>query len=256
MTRRPRTAAWVFVAAVVVILAVATGAYVASRRPVAVAGPSSVSRTSAPAPTPAPAPSYATTGPGTFVYAGGQSRVMGSAGALRRYRVAVETGAPVPVRDFAAMVDKTLGDSRSWIAGDDVRLQRAPGDAAGVDFTIVLATPGTAESLCTADGLDIVWHGEPYTSCQVGSEAVINISRYLTAVPDYGAPVEAYDQYAINHEVGHVLGHGHELCPAKGQPAPVMQQQTFDLQGCLANSWPYLNGKRYSGPPGRIVPSD
>jgi hypothetical protein len=24
----------------------------------------------------------------------------------------------------------------------------------------------------------------------------------------------------------------------------------------VANSWPYVDGKRYSGPPGRIVPSD
>ena len=35
-----------------------------------------------------------------------------------------------------------------------------------------------------------------------------------------------------------------------------MQQQTFDLQGCTAYSWPYRDGKRYAGPPGRIVPPD
>jgi hypothetical protein len=195
-------------------------------------------------------------GPGTFVYAAGSSSVMGTAGTLRTYRVAIETGTPIPVDEFAALVDRTLGDPRSWIAGNNLRLQRVPSGAAGVNFTVLLVTPGTAQKLCLAVGLDIVWRGEPYSSCQSGSRAVINISRYLKSVPNYGAPVSDYDQYAVNHEVGHILGHDHELCPGKGQPAPVMQQQTFDLQGCVANSWPYIDGKRYAGPPGRIVPSD
>jgi hypothetical protein len=194
------------------------------------------------------------TGPGTYLYASGGSPVLGTAGPLRTFRVAVETGVPVPVDDFARMVDETLGDGRSWIAGNDVRLQRVSGDASS-NFQVLLVTPGTAQKLCLEADLDIYWHGEPYSSCQSGQRAVINLSRYLKAVPNYGASVEAYDQYAINHEVGHVLGHDHELCPGKGMPAPVMQQQTFDLQGCVANSWPYLDGKRYSGPPGRIVPT-
>jgi hypothetical protein len=118
-----------------------------------------------------------------------------------------------------------------------------------------LATPGTAADLCAAVGLGIYWHGEPYTSCQAGQQAVINLSRYLKSIPDYGAPLMAYQQYAINHEVGHVLGHNHEKCPGAGQPAPVMQQQTFGLLGCVANSWPYLNGRRYAGPPGTVTPN-
>ncbi len=203
-------------------------------------------------PTSAPPRTYAATGPNTFVYAEGQSAIFGAAGAVSKYRVAIETGTPVPIEEFAAMVDATLSDQRSWIAGNNVRLQRV---TAGFAFTVYLVTPGTAQKLCGAGGYDIFWRGEPYTSCRVGGKVVINITRYLKSVPDYGAPLEAYQQYAINHEVGHALGHGHELCPGKGKPAPVMQQQTFDLQGCIAYVWPYLDGKRYAGPPGRIVPA-
>lgn len=179
---------------------------------------------------------------------------MGTAGTLRKYRVAVETGTPVPVDEFAAAVDRILADPRSWIAGGNVRLQRIPGGASGYNFTVYLVTPGTAYKLCKAGGYDIFWRGEPYTSCRVGGQVLINIARWLRGIPDYGAPLETYQEYAINHEVGHALGHGHELCPGNGRPAPVMQQQTFDLQECTAYSWPYLDGKRYAGPPGRIVP--
>jgi hypothetical protein len=206
-------------------------------------------------PTPRADPTYAATGPNTYLHAAGQSAVFGTAGALSTYRVAIETDTPVPVEEFADMVDNTLSDPRGWIAGNNVRLQRISADAAGAAFTVFLVTPGTAQKLCLAGGYDIYWRGEPYTSCRVGAKVIINISRYLKAVPNYGAPLEWYQRYAINHEVGHALGHGHELCPGKGKPAPVMQQQTFDLQGCVAYSWPYLDGKRYAGPAGRIVPS-
>lgn len=219
------------------------------------APPVTTSPATPPAVTPTGSRTYAASGPNTFVYASGQSAVFGSAGALSKYRVAVETGTPVAVSDFAAMVDATLSDPRSWIAGNNVRLQRVSGDAGGAAFTVYLTTPGTAQKLCLAGGFDIFWRGEPYTSCRVGAKVVINISRYLKAVPNYGAPLASYQQYAINHEVGHALGHGHELCPGKGKPAPVMQQQTFDLQGCVAYFWPYLDGKRYAGPAGRIVPN-
>jgi Protein of unknown function (DUF3152) len=193
--------------------------------------------------------SYPATGPGTYVFAEGQSAVFGTGGPLQTYRVAAETDTPVPADEFALMVDLTLSDPRSWIAGGDVRLQRVSGAATGYTFTIYLVTPGTAYKICLAGGFDISLHGEPYTSCRVGGKVVINIARYLHSVPGYGAPLEAYQQYAINHEVGHALGHDHELCPGRGKLAPVMLQQTFSLQGCIAYSWPYLNGKRYEGPP-------
>ena len=108
----------------------------------------------------------------------------------------------------------------------------------------MLASPATSEQLCRTEGMET----EQYTNCRLHGKVVLNSARWLTGIPDYGAPLTVYQAYAVNHEVGHELGQWHELCPGPGQPAPVMQQQTLGLQGCVANPWPYLNGVRYRGP--------
>jgi hypothetical protein len=269
VSRRRSFATTALILGLVLVVGSAAAYYAVTKRyaAAAVSGPPTATGTPAPGPTSAPAPTttpppptqpakvtYPSKGPDTYRYASGTSAVFGSAGTLRRYRVAVETGISVSPDDFASFVDSTLGDPRSWIAGRNVRLQRVPGDGA-YQFTVYLVTPQTAYRLCLAGGFDIFWRGEPYTSCRVGGRVLINVTRWAKGIPDYGAPLEAYRRYAVNHEVGHVLGHGHELCPGKGKPAPVMQQQTFSLQGCTAYAWPYRDGKRYAGPPGRIVPS-
>ena len=184
------------------------------------------------------------TGPGTFSFAGTKSPVLGTAGTLHRFRVAVEKGTGQHADTFAAAAVRTLGDKRSWIAGHNVRLQQVPAGSA-YDFTLFLATPGTSEKMCLAGGL----HTQKFTSCRLPGKVIINLARWLTAIPDYDAPLSVYQQYAIDHEVGHELGHGHEACPGPGKLAPVMQQQTYGLKGCLANPWAYLDGKRYAGLP-------
>ncbi|MEH0983682.1 DUF3152 domain-containing protein [Micromonospora sp. CPCC 205556] len=185
---------------------------------------------------------YPTSGPGRFVAADGRSAIQGLDGPLRRYRVAVEQGSGQDVDAFAAAVDGTLADPRSWIASGEVRLQRVSDDDAA-DFTVYLATPATSEQMCAEGGL----RTEGYTSCRLPGQVIINLARWMDAVPDYGAPLETYRTYVVNHEVGHELGEEHQACPGPGEPAPVMQQQTYGLDGCVANAFPYLDGELHSG---------
>jgi hypothetical protein len=184
---------------------------------------------------------------GTFDYAGGYGPVLGFAGPIRRFHLGVEKPDPAgAAAAFADEVDRTLGDHRSWIAARRFRFQRVP-PAVHADFTVYLASARTSERMCRIGGLET----GAYTSCRLPGKVIINDDRWVGAVRGYGAPLGTYRAYAINHEVGHQLGHGHEACPGKGRPAPVMMQQTFGLRGCVANSWPYPRGKRYSGPPVR-----
>jgi hypothetical protein len=185
---------------------------------------------------------YPWAGVGSFTVAGGHSPVHGEDGPVARYRVAVEQGTGQNPAAFAAAVDKVLADPRSWIGTGQLSVQRIE-EAESADFTIYLATPRTSEVMCAEGGLST----EGYTSCRLPGQVVINLARWLEAVPDYGAPLEVYQAYVINHEVGHEFGEGHEACPAPGDPAPVMQQQTYGLDGCLPNAWPILDGHRYAG---------
>jgi hypothetical protein len=162
---------------------------------------------------------------------------------LRQFHVAVEKGIGLRVADFTAAVDAILGDPRGWIGDGQLQLRRA-GAAEPADFTIYLASAGTSERMCAEGGLDT----DGYTSCQLGDEVIINADRWVGGVPEFEAPLAEYQAYALNHEVGHELGHGHEACPSPGAAAPVMQQQTLGLRGCLPYGWPYLDGRRHVGP--------
>jgi hypothetical protein len=206
--------------------------------------PSAAAGSGSPATAGSPAPSVAVpqTGAGTFGFAPGPGPVLGTAGDVRRFRVAVENGIGQDPAAFAAAAERILGDQRSWITGGDVRFQRVA-QASQFEFTLYLASPVTTDKLCSLGGV----HTEGFASCRLPGQVVINLARWLASVPDYGAPLSVYQEYAINHEVGRELGHGNELCPAPGALAPVMQQQSQGLKGCVANAWPYVNGQLYAG---------
>ncbi|WP_155374037.1 DUF3152 domain-containing protein [Catellatospora vulcania] len=173
-------------------------------------------------------------GSGTFGYATGTGKVLGTAGTVRKFRVAVEKGADTDVKAFATDVERILADPRGWTGGGKHRFQRVAEKAAN-EFTVYLASAGTTQKLCAAGGL----HTEGFTSCRLPGQLILNLDRWLNAVPGYGAPLPDYQAFALNHELGHQLGYGHEACPAPGQPAPVMQQQSTGLKTCTPNPWPH-----------------
>ncbi|SFO39913.1 Protein of unknown function [Geodermatophilus obscurus] len=184
-------------------------------------------------PTAPAAGTYVEQGAGSVTVVPGTSAVYGS-GPLQRFVVEVEDGIGVDGASFAAAVEATLGDARSWGNGGAMSFQRVDATAPGsYEFRVSLVSPGSMERYCPGVGTG------GYTSCRYGERAVINLARWETAVPDYQGDVATYRQYVVNHEVGHALGNGHRPCPGAGQLAPVMQQQTLGLDGCQKNAWPF-----------------
>jgi hypothetical protein len=187
------------------------------------------------APPPAGSTGFVQQGAGTVTIVDGTSPVYGT-GPLQRFVVEVEDGIGVDGGAFAAAVEATLGDPRSWGNGGRMSFQRvgvAEAGARDYAFKVTLISPGNMEAYCPGVGTG------GYTSCRYGDRAVINLARWETAVPDYEGDVPTYRQYVVNHEVGHALGNGHQRCPGPGQVAPVMQQQTLGLDGCTKNAWPH-----------------
>lgn len=246
-----RRLGWVTCAALLAVLAGCTSTPKATPHPSPSRTPATSPSPSSPSPSPQPV-SYPVGGPGTYTIAPGDSAVLGRSGQELTFQVAVEHGiANLPAAAFARDVVTILGDRRGWTAGGDVRLRRVGPDEPH-DFTVYLVTPKTRDALCGT-----VF--DRYTSCQNGNSVVVNVSRWVHAVPYFRGDLTAYREYAISHEVGHRLGHGHELCPGRGKLAPTMEQQTLGLHGCTPQPWPYPNGHRYAGPAGEyplVVPTD
>ncbi|MEM7290023.1 MAG: DUF3152 domain-containing protein, partial [Pseudomonadota bacterium] len=144
-----------------------------------------------------------------------------------RYRVLVEKGLRGLGPSFERRVDQILGLDSGW-AGAGVRFVRA---GRSFDLSVILAQPSSVDRLCRP----LTTRGE--LSCAMARNAVLNARRWNEGAKTWGANVQGYHHYLVNHEVGHVLGLRHLRCSAEGLPAPVMLQQTIHLKGCLANGF-------------------
>ena len=165
---------------------------------------------------------------GELTTVSGEGEVMGD-GSLLTFAVEIEDGLPGKDEDFVEAVETILGDPRSWGNDGERSLQRV--DSEDADVRVLLAAPDTVDELCAP------LRTNGYVSCAQGNRAIINQNRWVGGVDHFDDDLETYRIYLINHEVGHTLGHGHVSCPGKDELAPVMQQQTLDLQGCKANGW-------------------
>lgn len=131
--------------------------------------------------------------------------------------------------EFSAQANQTLNSPRGW-AQLGLSFMQVP---AGGDFNLVLSEASQVPSF--SPGCSAEW------SCRVGVSVIINDDRWSGATVAWnnaGGGIRDYRHMVINHEVGHWLGHGHASCPSPGSYAPVMLQQSIDLQGCKFNAWP------------------
>ncbi|MFF0450107.1 DUF3152 domain-containing protein [Streptomyces sp. NPDC004609] len=183
------------------------------------------------------------TADGTFEAVPGVDKAPGK-GRKVRYRVDVEKGLGMDGVLFAAAVQRTLNDERSWANGGAMTFERiSSGDP---KFVVTLASPGTTDVWCAKSGLNT---SIDKVSCDSAStdRVMINAYRWAQGSDTYGlGAMFAYRQMLINHEVGHRLGHGHVSCRTEGALAPVMQQQTksLDIDGiaCRPNPWVHPKG--------------
>lgn len=97
------------------------------------------------------------------------------------------------------------------------------------DVLIRLVMPTTIEKEC----------GQPRNlSCaELGGRFVyLNADRWFHGSSESKLSLDHYRQYLVSHEIGHILGYAHKLCPCVGCKAPVMMQQTLGIGKCIPNT--------------------
>lgn len=148
-----------------------------------------------------------------------------------RYSVEIERELTFRGSPTARSIGEALEDERGWVSVLGTTFGQVVDDP---QIRIIVATPGTTDILCAP------LQTQGRVSCRNGDLVVLNAQRWVYGIPDYRGNLRDYRRYLVNHEVGHALGQGHVVCPGPGRPAPVMQQQSYGLDGCAQNPWPAI----------------
>jgi hypothetical protein len=187
-------------------------------------------------------------GTGTFTVLPGTTSPIGT-GELFTYTIEIENGLQLPggPDGYAQTVVATLANPKSWIGSGKYAFQRV--DSGVPRIRITLVSQQTARASC---GFKIQYDA----SCWRSGRTVLNVARWERGAVAFQGNVVAYQQYVVNHEVGHGLGFSHLPCLENGALAPIMMQQTWgvandylaalgtdnmpaDGKVCQVNPWPY-----------------
>jgi len=140
------------------------------------------------------------------------------------YKVVVDPDVDFPLKSFTEDVAICLADPNGW-------------ESKGYKFVMVKNNPQVFIHLTSLKGLKEVGCDHTLSCAELGGRQMhINVHRWIHGSKLSGQDLYGYRQYVISHEIGHILGHDHVKCPAKGQLAPIMIQQTLGLHGCLPNT--------------------
>ena len=188
---------------------------------------------------------------GTWTVVPGAGPQFGT-GRLVTYTVEVEDGVELAggPEGFAATVDATLQNPKSWIGSGEYAFQRID-DPRAANIRITLTSQLSQRAMC---GFVIPYDASCWKSEL--NQVVLNTARWARGSVAFQGNVVQYQQYMVNHEVGHGLGFPHIGCAETGRLAPVMMQQTWGLANdylaalgtdgvtadgkvCEPNAWPF-----------------
>ena len=150
---------------------------------------------------------------------------------VRTYCTSVKDVNASVLADLTGNLAMTYNDVRGWNDRGRIAFEHV---GSGCQYTVWMSAAAamtTFGSIC-----------DDYYNCQAGHSVVLNYDRWTTATPPWnktGGSIQDYRTLMIDHETGHRLGFlDNPVCPGKGQPAPVMMQQSMNLHGCVFNIWP------------------